>query len=928
MAGILVSSLWLNSQNLKLGDKLPLDENVHIGKLENGLTYYIKQNQEPKNFAELRLVVNAGSVLENDDQQGLAHFTEHLAFNGTESFPGNKLNEYLSSIGLGYMGGLNAMTSFDMTVYLLTSKTDDKTQIDTAFLILSDWAARLTFDHEKIDKERGIILEEWRGGRGANERILNQQKSVIFGDSKYAERMPIGNPDTIQNFDYQLIKDFYNDWYRPDLQAVIAVGDFEIAEIKDLINKHFNSIPPKENPRPKPEYPIPSHSETKFAFATDKEATQTTVSIMYKHPATLIETIADYREQTILALLNIMLNNRFAEISRRENSPFSYAGAGKGSLTNTMDMYSLYAIVDENHIIDGYTAIITEIERAKRHGFYNSELIRAKDMLFKNIERSFQEKDKTSSNRLIWTLVNHFLKSTPLLNIDYEYTLVNDLLSTIEMNDILQSLAANITEENKIISLTGPENLNVELPSEKEVISLFATIQNSQIDVYPESELSESLINRTIQTIQVKKPSYDKKLDVYTWSLPNGASVHLKQTNFRNNEILFSAFRKGGLSQADDAIFKSARMSSHIMNEAGMGLLDKNLLDNFLSRRDLQYNTSLTPKNESLYARSSVKDIETLFELIWLNFNQPRFDDIAFDTWKRRMEISLKNMQNSPNYIFNEEINNLLYNNHLRVQQLNVNDLLQLDHQTAFDFYKSRFTSANSFNFIFVGNISKDDLHTYIERYLASLPKTKVNTSIINRHIKFNQTAGSKTINKGEDEKTLVRLIYTNSYRYNFKENLKIRALNFILSEMLLENIREKISGVYVIYSQAVIENDPIQQIAIHIDFGCSPDRVEEITNEITNQINQLIKGTFDSKHLANYKETANKRLEINLKTNKHWLDQIESKLFHKFSSSDILNNDKLINQLTTKDITSTAKKYIDPKKRLQIVLYPLIYVK
>ncbi|MCL2065297.1 MAG: insulinase family protein [Candidatus Cloacimonetes bacterium] len=926
MVGILtLSSLRLNTSNFNPNDRLPIDENVIVGRLDNGLTYYIRQNSEPNNMAELRLVVRAGSVFEDDDQLGVAHFVEHLAFNGTKNFPGNTLREYMNTHGFGVSGGLNAMTSFDFTVYMLSSRTDDQNQLNNAIFILSEWASQISFDSDEIDKERGIIIEEWRRGRGAQERMMSAQRDALFANSKYKDRMPIGIPEIIETVSTQRLIDFYNDWYRPDMQAVIAVGDFNPEEIRQYIINHFGDIPQSVNPRPFQENPIPNHAETKFTFATDPEATNTIISIMYKHPRHFVNSVDDYRMQLVVSLLNMMMTNRFTDISRRPGSPFLQASNMKYNLVNPLDVFSFSAVVDENSIIQGYEALITEIERAKTHGFHNSELIRAKDQIFTMFERAYLERDNRDSRRLIWNYVNHFYRNTPIMNPEYEFELVNFLLGNINIDDIVNALFINVTDENRIITLTGPENSEINL-NEESILSLFDQIPNTVLDVYPDLASNEILMSSIPTRVNIRAPKYDSRMDMYRWNLSNGATVYLKSTNFRNNEILFSAFRKGGLSQADDDIFTSARVADKIQAVSGLGTLDRNFLDRFLADKDLNLIAEIRPKNEVLSGRSSIRDFETLLQMIWLNFNEPRFDEMHYDSWLRRLDVSLRNIQNSPDFHFDEAVYSLLYNDHLRTRQISTQDLNNINHNIAFDFFRSRFDSANGFNFFFVGNISKDDLHDLIERYIAPISGHKVNTNIIDRGISFNQNPDRANIFQGKENKTTARIIFTNNYRYKFRDNLKVTATNFVLNEMLMDNVRERLSGVYAIHSFASVESDPIQQIAFNVVFDSSPDRVDEIIDEIINQINIIINNQFDDSHLITFKETMRQRIDNRQNTNNYWIDIIENMVFHGFRSQDVLNRLTLIDRISRRDIVNTAKRYIDTDKQLIIVLFPDSY--
>jgi zinc protease len=922
MAGVIMVA-GLLAQGLDFDKRLPIDDSVRIGRLENGLTYYIRQNREPVGFADLRLVVNAGSVLENDYQQGLAHFAEHVAFSGTTHFPGNSLIEYLNSLGLGFMGGLNGMTSFDETIYILPSKTDDLEHFEKSFLILSDWAHRVTFLDEAIDKERGIILEEMRGRRGASERIMAQTRREIFGDSRYADRMPIGIQSVIENFEYQVIRDFYYDWYRPDLQAVIAVGDFDIDMVERFIKKYFDDIPAREAPRERPTFPVSIHDEVRFAFATDREATHTSIAIMHKQPSRRIETVGDYKNHLSVNLLSIMINNRLSEISRKPDPPFTSAFASKYDIVRPLSVYTVGAMVDEHKITVGFYHLMTEIQRSRTHGFHQSELHRAKDTLKKTFDRDYQERDKTPSRRLTRLYSNHYLRGGHLLNIEYEYQLLNELLTIITLADVQTAIEQNLTDNNRVITLTAPEDSSIDIPSHQDMLSIIDDVRNTALEPYIEPHALDTLLPKMPKRVRVSKPRYDSKLDMYTWTLKNGARVYLKQTDFRNNEILFSAFRKGGLSTASDDIFNEARVVSQIVVESGLGQLDKTALDIYLSGKDVHLVADLRARSEHFTGNSTTGDVETLLQMMWLNFTAPRYDQQAFDTWKQKTETNIRNLQKSPDFNFSDEVFRVLYDNHLRATQLSVDDLSGLSYQNAFDFFKSRFSSANDFHFFFVGNIDRATLHRYIESYIAPLPNKRVSSRIVDRGIRFAQNSTRKHVIQGQDDKTTIRMMFTNDFRFNYMKNLKMSATMGILSDMLRENVREKISGVYFITASATVESEPFQQVAINISLGCSPDRVEEIITEIRYQINSLKNNDFPDKYIETYKESIRQRIERNTSTNRYWLDQIENMVMQNFTADDIINRSDTINNLTKNDIVETARKYFDFDKELIIILYP-----
>ena len=913
--------------SFQLDDLLPNNDNVYIGHLENGLTYYIKKNNEPQNIAELRLVLKVGSIHEDDHQQGLAHFTEHIAFSGSENFPGNSMTEYLTNIGFGFGSGrLNAMTSFETTSYMLSSKVDDHNMLDQAFLILSDWASRVTFDSDAIEKERGIILEEWRRGRGASERMWSNQKKVLFGDSKYAERMPIGKPEIIQNFDYQTLKDFYHDWYRPDLQAVIAVGDFAIEEIESLINKHFGSLPARENPRQLEEQLIQHHTGTVFAFHSDKEAINTVISIIYKHDPLKVITIRDYQKDLIISLFCNMLSHRFYEMSHQENPVFTSANAYYYSFIQPLDIFSLSAVVDENKIMEGFQGLITEIEKVKRYGFYLSELNLAKESMLKDAERAFMEKDKQLSNLLIGRYIYHFINNYPLLDEETIYVLIQTLLDSIQLDDLYSVLEELFGEDNRGVIITSPEKVELLFPSEEEILNLFSLVSSSDIKNIAENPHIGLLLPNHPPSKQIKKAKYDRKHDLYEWKLANGVIILLKETNFKNNEILYSVSRKGGLSQASDDILLSAKMSSLLVHNSGYGEYNRLQLDNYLSSKDLSFHITIGPNSENISGRSSVKDLKTIFELFWLNSNSLRFDETSFNSTLYRTEINLRNQQNSPLYYFRNEVNRILYNDHSRTKFIQVEDLQKINYHDAFSFYRDRFQSLNGFTFVFVGNITPHVLHDYIQTYLSPIINLHTNTEIIDHQIYFNQNHELKQIYRGEEDKASVNMILTSKYNYNFQENQSINALNYIFNELLREHIRERISGVYSISSSVRMEKEPLAQLSFTIDFDCSPDRVDELIDEVYSQLINLQEGFFSENMLENYKIVLRQKLAESSRSNHYYLSLIESLARYDNQRSIVFNPSKCMESISQDDLILLANKYFDLSNVKTIILYPSEY--
>ena len=911
---------------------LPIDENVIIGQLDNGLTYYIRHNSEPSNIAEFRLVLKVGSILEDDDQQGVAHFLEHMLFNGTENFPDNSVTEYLDTIGFGFMGGLNAYTSLDVTCYEFRSRTDDPEILDTIILMLSDFAARATLSSEMIEKERGIVLEEMRGSRGASERMSNQLYSVLFKDSKWHTRMPIGTQEVIESIPRQRVLDFYTDWYRPELQAIIAVGDFtDLDEIRDLIYKHFGSIPSTVNPREFPDLTIPSHSDTRISIITDPEAMHTQATITHKLPISNTETITEYRDYLIKELINTMLDNRLTDLTRQVDSPILWGWVFSMPLFNQVNINNFYAFINENQVLESFTLLFTEIERAKLYGFHNSELRRAKTSYLKNLEEAVLNKDNVPSEELIENYVEHFLYGGALLDIELEQEIVEFLLDTIDLDDITLALHEVFTDNNRVFSMTTSENNVVPLPTEEELLSIIEIVNNSNIEPYHVIEVEQPLMAKIPKRVKVKKPTLDNELDIYTWKLKNGATVHLKQTDFRNNEILLRAFRTGGESQADDDIIKSLWIVHTQIEESGAGNFSNTELDIYLDDKNVEFSAWLSSTTENISGNSSVANFETLMQMLWLTFNELRYDETAFEITKQKFELMYRNLENSPDFAMTNAFFNLLYNNNPRSGYPNTEKISQIDNQVAFDFFNSRFSDANDFTFIFVGNINNTELQWFIERYIATIPPAnatkrnavKADTSVIDHNIRFNQVSNRTVVQKGQDDRAAVDMVFANDFDFNQKEALLANGVGAVLTSMLFENVREIQSGVYHIYAHTMLKNDIVPEIALVVYFECNPENIDDIMNEAINQINLLINNEFDEKYLNNVKETYRQANEIDLRNNTFWINQLTSSVLNNTDFNEILNIQNIINNATREEIAEIAKKYIDIDKMLSVILIP-----
>ena len=604
-------------------DKTPiaLDPSVKTGKLSNGMTYFIKQNKLPENRAELRLAVNAGSLMENDDQQGLAHFVEHMAFNGSKNFEKNDLVNYLESIGVDFGAHLNAYTSFDETVYKLLVPTDDEKIVDKSLLVLQDWAGGVSFEGGQIESERGVVIEEWRSRLGANQRISQKTYPVLFNNSQYAKRLPIGKKNILETFKHQTIKDFYNTWYRPELMAIVAVGDFDIAEMEKKIKQKFSVIPTaKKNVPARKIYEVPAHDETLVVVATDPEATYTTVNIYHKQPAQHVNTLADYRGEMLQELYDEMYNARLRDISQKANSPFSYAFGYAGSVVRSVDAYINFAIATTGPLA-ALEVMTTENERVRQHGFTEPELERAKAELLNRMKKQFQEQDKTKSDKIATQLVSYYLDDSPVPAIEKEYGWYKEWLPGISLQEV-NKLAAKwlTTDKNTVITVTGPDK---EIPSsitEEAVLQAYQKAKSQKVTPYEDAFAGKELLSKELPATQVAGVTNHKEVGVTEVRLVNGVKVLLKPTDFKNDEILMAATAEGGTSLLSDKDYLKASSAANIVDASGVGEFSVSDLEKLLAGKTVSLSPFIYQMSQGMRGQSSVEDLETMLKLVYLLF--------------------------------------------------------------------------------------------------------------------------------------------------------------------------------------------------------------------------------------------------------------------------------------------------------------------
>ncbi len=903
-------------------DPLPTDPKVTVGTLENGLRYYIRSNGRPENRAELRLVVNVGSILEDDDQQGLAHVLEHMAFNGTTNFKKQELVAYLESIGMAFGPEVNAYTSFDETVYMLQIPTDDPEIMATAFQILEDWAHQVTLEAEEIDKERGVVIEEWRLGRGAMARMMDQQFPVLFHGSRYADRLVIGKVDILESFPADAIRRFYEDWYRPDLMAVVAVGDFDSSMVEASIQEHFSRIPSRENPRPRPVYDLPGHPETLFALASDPEASTSQVALLYKQPLRGHGTLGTYRQRLVESLFNGMLNGRLFELTQQVDPPFAAGGAGQGRFVRSAEIFQLSAMVPDGGIPRGMEALLTEAERISRHGFTFSEMEREKANLLRRLEQTFAERENQTSARFAGEYVNHFLQSEPIPGIEFEYRAAETLLPTITVEEVTGVAQAWLVDHSRVVMVNAPDKEDFPLPGEAELSSLFQETVAADIAPYEDTATEDPLL----ATIPTPSPVVDEssvpELEVTEWTLANGVRVILKPTVFKDDEVLVQAFSPGGYSLSTLEEHMSASNADQMVALGGVGSFSMVDLQKRLAGKAAMVSPSIGELTEGMSGRASSKDLETLFQLIHLYFTTPRKDEIAFQALSRQVEAVLANRNADPAAAFQDTLLLTMGQGHPRVRPMDLEAFQEIDLDEAFAFYEDRFADASDFTFVFVGAFEPEAIRPMVETYLGGLPDLDREERW--RDLDIDPPTGVilKEVQKGVEPQSQTRIIFTGPFDFSQDNRLGIRIMTSVLESRLQRLIREELSGTYGVSVSRTYQPFPEPNYSIGISFGSDPERVEELVEAILGEIRTFQSDGPSQADLQAATEQERRTKETNLRENGWWVTQL---LFSYQYGNDprLLIDTGPMERVTTETVQRDARLWLRLDNYVQVSLFP-----
>lgn len=910
--------------------KLPLDPKVKIGKLENGLTYYIRQNKKPDNKVELRLVLNAGAINEDDDQRGLAHMAEHMAFNGTTNFKKNEIVSFLQDIGVGFGNDLNAYTSFDETVYMLPIPVDKPGNLEKGFQVLEDWAHNVTYVDADIEGERSIILEESRLGKGANDRMFKKIYPQLFAGSKYGDRLPIGLDSIIKNFKYDVIRRYYKDWYRPNLMAVVVVGDIEPAKAEEMIRKHFSSLknPPQERKR---EYAdVPPYKTAQAAVVTDKEATSYNIGIFYPaYKSAPSLSIADYREDLIEQMFSSMLNQRLQELTQKENPPFIFASSGFQTFARGYQAFNVYAGTGTGDVTKGLNAVAEEIERVKRYGFTATELDRAKKNTLTNYEKAYNNRDKNESENYVQEYINHFLEQEPTPGIEKEFEYVKALLPGVTIEEVNAITKRFKDEKNKFVFALGPEpKADQKLPEEKDLLAIVDAKEKADIKPYEEKAIATTLLATTPKPGKVVSTTKNAVLNTTELKLSNGVTVTLKPTDFKNDQIVMGATRPGGKNNYGLADKYNAEYATAIVSTMGVGEFTPTDLKKVLAGKSISVNPVFNPSSEGVRGNSTVKDLESLFQLTYLYFTKPRKDTALFNSFVQKNKSQYANISANPQASFIDTMYKTLFANNplapVTVPKSEYYDKINLDR--AFSIYNERFGDANGMNFVFVGSFKEAEMLPLIEKYIASLPSTNKKFSFADNKVRPITGRQSLTVSKGKEEKSLILAFYTGELPYSEDLDLKVQAMSEVLNIRIIEELREKVQGIYGGGTFAEFEKYPYANYSFVLQLPCGPEKVDTLLKAINKEFDMLIQTGPEQSYLDKVKKQWIEQYKTNIKENNTWLTRI---LDYKLQGGDpkrFVDYEKYVQQLTVKDIQDAAKLVLGGQNRFTAVLMPESY--
>ncbi len=904
---------------------IPPDPNIKIGKLDNGITYYIKYNKKPEQRIELRLAVNAGSICETNGQQGLAHFVEHMCLNGTKNFPSNKLIDMLEEMGVKLGAELNAYTSFDQTIYMLKVPTDKIEWINRGFQVLEDWAHQVSLEDIEIDKERGVIVEEWRLGLGAEDRMMQKYLPVLLKGSRYAERLPIGKIEVIKSFPNDTLRTFYNSWYRPDLMAVVVVGDIDLKLAEEKVKEYFGRIPKAVNPRERIEFTVPGNSEPLISVVTDKEASGFDATVFFKHPVSQNITFGDYRNQLMKTIYTNMLNDRLQEITQKPESPFLYAGASYGTfISRSIDVYSLSVAAKENQIEKSLEVVLTENEKVRQFGFTATELEREKKNILTMYEKMAKESDKTESRSYADEFIRNYMTRECIPGIQKEFEITKEYLPGITLEEINNMGKTWTTNENMAALITAQEKEGVKVPTEQQVTEIIKSVRSKKVEAYVDKVTDAPLLSAQPSPSAVIKRTENSDFGFTELLFGNGVQMILKPTDFKNDEILMTAYSPGGLSLYPDQDIMSAMLAATIIIQSGLGDYDYTGLQKKLSGNTAKLSPYINELREGVSGNCSPKDLETMLQLNYLYFTKIRRDEDAFNAYLSRMKNMIKPMRAVPQVIFSDTLSKIVSMNSPRVIAVPTDEQFNQVNLDRIQFiFKDRFADASDFTYFMVGNFKTDEVIPMLEKYIGGLPSIK--RKEIWRDLTPGFPAGKTVVDvpKNSEPQSQVAMVWKGNFKWKPEERQGFTMLMSILNIKCRESMREDQGGVYGVSISGSASKQPKPKYTITSQWGCNPENIEKLSNTLLDEMNKIKKEGPTEIDLNKVKETMIRERETQVKENNFWLSYLQN---HYLYGNRLLSLDEyksFVNSFTVKKIQAVANKYLNTDSYVEVYLTP-----
>jgi zinc protease len=923
----LVQLSWMGFSQNDFNQQAPVDPAVRIGKLENGITYYIRHNEEPKERASFYIIQNVGALLENDDQNGLAHFLEHMAFNGTQHFPGKGIINTLEKHGVSFGRNINAYTSFGETVYNLSDvPVKDEGLVDTCLLVLNDWADYLLLTDQEIDAERGVITEEWRTRRNAGFRMQRQYLPVLLNGSKYMNRDVIGDLDVIKNFKYATLRDFYAEWYRTDLQAIAIVGDIDVDAVEQKVKALLSKIEPIKNPLKREFYDVPEHKEPLYVLASDKEADSYSVSLYIKHKAPANETknLNYLREQTIQSLFGMMSRDRITELLQKGVTPFINGNIGYGGFISGYQVFTASATAKPDQDDVAFKAIYTEAERIYQHGFTQSELDRAKTNLLTAMESRYKQRDKISNDQYASDYKGNYIDGEPITSMDFDWEFAQKVLPTITVEEVSSKAKQWMTPENRVIVVMGPDKPEAKHLTKEQALTIMTDIDKSVVEPYTEEVVSSNLIKKELTGSKVKSTKKLPEFNAVEWTLGNETKVVYRQVDYEKDQISLIALSNGGSSKVDNDKVASSMMLTQFMGSFGMGEYDATALKKALTGKKASVGVGLSDLNESFSGSSTPKDFETMMQLLYLQFENPRFDKEAYEALLGRYKAYVANMANNPQKIIGDSLSLIFTCKNPRTKLMTPEFFNEISLEQMETIYMDRFADAGDFTYFIVGNIDEATAQAMAEKYIGSLTNLPRKETWVDRKIEWPK---GKTVREIEIplevKKSTVVVNYMAKMNYSPEQNMLLSVFRDILNLRYIEEIREKEGGTYGVRVSANSSKFPKEDKSLNLTFDTDPDRALQMKAIIYREIDKIAQNGPTSEDLNKVVESLLKNREQSKLHNSYWLQALNTWYTYDINTTSPENYENILNKMTTADIQKFVQSFLAKADVVDIIFKP-----